>query len=142
MLDEPTAALDVSVQALVLKLLDTLRRQEGLAFVFVSRDLDVVRMLCERVVVPRNGIWRNGRKRAVKRFVEIVHDKPINEITSDDDITPSLQGPVRYGGFDTVEKTVEKSVLQNIKRTKFLRIGMAGVKLSQIDPPRFASGTW
>ncbi|WP_441232087.1 dipeptide ABC transporter ATP-binding protein [Tardiphaga sp. 215_C5_N2_1] len=54
-LDEPTAALDVSVQAVVLKLLDTLRREEGLAFLFVSHDLNVVRMLCERIIVLKAG---------------------------------------------------------------------------------------
>ena len=50
-LDEPTAALDVSVQATVLKLLAKLRREAGVALVFVSHDLNVVRLLCDRVLV-------------------------------------------------------------------------------------------
>jgi peptide/nickel transport system ATP-binding protein len=54
-LDEPTAALDVSVQATVLALLDRLRREDGLALLFVSHDLNVVRMMCERTVVLRAG---------------------------------------------------------------------------------------
>lgn len=50
-LDEPTAALDVSVQATVLKLIDGLRRTRGLTLVFVSHDLEVVRLMCDDVAV-------------------------------------------------------------------------------------------
>ncbi|MEO1292965.1 MAG: ABC transporter ATP-binding protein, partial [Pseudomonadota bacterium] len=54
-LDEPTAALDVSIQAIILNLLESLRRRLKLTYLLVSHDLAVVQMLCEDIVVLRQG---------------------------------------------------------------------------------------
>jgi ABC-type microcin C transport system duplicated ATPase subunit YejF len=54
-LDEAVAALDVSVQAQVINLLDDLRQQTGVTYLFVSHDLAVVRQVTDETIVLRNG---------------------------------------------------------------------------------------
>jgi oligopeptide/dipeptide ABC transporter ATP-binding protein len=54
-LDEPTSGLDLSVQATVLGVIDDLRKQFGLTYLFVSHDLSVVRRMCEDVAIMYMG---------------------------------------------------------------------------------------
>ncbi len=54
-LDEPTSALDMTVQSQIVELLRGLQRRRGLAFLFVSHDLKVIRAMAHRVIVMRQG---------------------------------------------------------------------------------------
>jgi microcin C transport system ATP-binding protein len=54
-LDEPTSALDMSVQAQIVELLRDLQKKRGLAFMFISHDLKVVKALASEIIVMRSG---------------------------------------------------------------------------------------
>ena len=53
--DEPTTALDVTIQAQILKLLKKINEKHGTGILFISHDLGVIRKLCSRVIVMNQG---------------------------------------------------------------------------------------
>ena len=54
-LDEPTSALDRSTQRAMIQLLRRLQQQEKMSYVFISHDLQVIKALCQKIMVMRQG---------------------------------------------------------------------------------------
>lgn len=90
-LDEPVSALDVSVQAQILNLLKELQKRFGIAFLFVSHDLGIVRYMCDRTLVMYRGqIMESGKS-------DDVHDLPAHPFTQNFiDTILTMDGSARW----------------------------------------------
>ncbi|HEX3022897.1 MAG TPA: ABC transporter ATP-binding protein, partial [Lachnospiraceae bacterium] len=80
--DEPTTALDVSVQAQILQLIKRLNREHGVSVILISHDLGVIRNTCDRTIVMSNGriveqgdvndIFRNPKEEYTRKLIQAV----------------------------------------------------------------------
>jgi len=75
--DEAVSALDVSIQAQIIKLLSNLRDKFSLSYIFIAHDLPVVRDLADRVIVMKSG------KIVEEGIIEDIFDNPQNPYTQD-----------------------------------------------------------
>ena len=73
--DEPTTALDVTVQKKIIDVLKKLNKETGTSILFISHDLSVIRALCDRVVVMKDGLV------VEEGSVEDIFNNPFNEYT-------------------------------------------------------------
>ena len=73
--DEPTSALDVSIQAQILNLLKDLQEELGLTMLFISHDLPVIRQMCDRVGVMKDGFLCEMKE------TEVLFENPEHEYT-------------------------------------------------------------
>ena len=128
--DEPTTALDVTIQAQIIELLKKINREKGTAILFISHDLSVVKTLCSRVVVMNKGriaeqgpvgeVFDHPREEYTKRLIGAIpkfckiakacvsHDaKPILEVNNVSARYKKVTGYLMPG---TKQKTIVKDV--------------------------------
>ena len=127
--DEPTTALDVTIQAEIIKLLQKLNREYKTSILFISHDLSLVRKLCERVVVMQDGyvveqgrtedIFCHPKKEYTKKLIASIPDCDIEKVErdfSEEDVVLAVQDI--HAGYQESEgffgKSQEKKVLNGI----------------------------
>ncbi len=79
-LDEPTSALDMTVQLQIINLLINLQMKNNLSYIFISHDLKVIKALCDRILVMKNGnLIESGSKNQIFNFPKTDYTKELIE---------------------------------------------------------------
>ncbi|WP_337269611.1 ABC transporter ATP-binding protein [Oryzifoliimicrobium ureilyticus] len=132
-LDEPTSALDVSVQSLILKLLSKLQAQRNMSYLFVSHDLNVVRLLCDKIAVmylgrivefgPSKSIYFSPRHPYTRALIDAIPD-PLRKNAVRTKLEGSASSPIdpnpnacRFSGRCPVELPICTQVMPELVPT-------------------------
>jgi len=132
--DEPTTALDVTIQAEIIKLLQKLNREYKTAILFISHDLSLVRKLCERVVVMQDGyvveqgsteeIFCHPKKEYTQKLIASIPDceeeKLEKDFSGEEAVLTVKNIQAGYiSSFGVLGKRQEKKVLKGIDFTLY-----------------------
>ena len=91
--DEPTTALDVTVRAQILALLDDLQRKHGMAVLLITHDLNLVRRFADRVAVMENGhIVEHGPVQAVFEAPQHAYTRKLIDSRPERNVVPAANG--------------------------------------------------
>ncbi|MDR1108339.1 MAG: ABC transporter ATP-binding protein [Spirochaetaceae bacterium] len=119
--DEPTTALDVTIQAQILELMKQLQEEYRMAILFITHDLGIVAQMCDRVAVmylgkiveeaPAREIYKNPKHPYTQGLIASVHKAGTHsqeKLYSIEGTVPlALNIPVRCGFYDRCEKRIE-----------------------------------
>ena len=139
--DEPTTALDVTIEAQIIDLLQDIKRETGMAMLFISHDLGVIRQLADRVIVMKNGkVIEQGSKTQIfnkpeadytKSLVEAklnarraTLDKPEDVILEARNIT--VEFPIRKGFLQRISSFVPAVIDASFKLHSSESLGIVG----------------
>ena len=97
--DEPTTALDVTIQAQIIALLRKINEERGMAILFISHDLSLVRQLCHRVIVMQRGhivetgdteeVFLHPREAYTKALIDAIPKVDLSEFAGTSDAEAS-----------------------------------------------------
>ena len=96
--DEPVSALDVSVQAQVLNLLNELKEEFKFTYIFISHDLSVVKFMSDKMIVMQEGTVKE------MGYADEIYNNPKT------DYTKSLINAIPKGEIDDIKKSLDKKV--------------------------------
>ena len=136
--DEPTTALDVSIEQSLLKLLKKIQKKMGMSIIFISHDLNIVRKISDRVLVMQKGeikeenlineIFQNPKDPYTKRLINSSPEpKQVTTITNDEILKISSLN-LTYSKRDFIGRNSNFSALKNINLSikKNSALGLVG----------------